>query len=187
MSDMANVKRVTINFKNPRVYGMDDNSFNDWKRQMTEQNATVIYDRRNNIYCVSPTMDYEMYYNYISYLNQVRGDWCRNGYLDAGMVPYIMWPSFMDNSIVLEQMRNVVRALGIDIITVPAVTYLKQNYVSTGRDYWIFKDDLYKLMKSMEQTSPVYKFDCNSADDATLSKFLKPLADMCISARGGIV
>ena len=39
----------------------------------------------------------------------------------------------------------------------------------------------------MQKASPEYRFDVKGPEDATLSKFLKPLADISIKARGGSV
>lgn len=181
-------KRITANFNRLMTFSHDDiQEFNKWKNDMIEKGAKVIFDRRNNIYCVAPTMDYEMYYNYIMYLNSCHDEWVNTGYLDAGMVPYIMWPSFMDASPVMEQMRNLTRQIGINLISVPSVSYLKPTYISNGQDYWIFREDLYNLMMVMQKASPEYRFDVKGPEDATLSKFLKPLADICVKARGGSV
>lgn len=186
--DLQGVKRVTANFT--WVNRFDRNTmadFNKWRDDMISRGAKVSFDRRNNIYCVAPTLDYEMYYNYVTYLNQCHNEWINYGLFDCGMVPYMMWPSFMDNSPVMEQMRTVARRIGITLIPVPAVTFLKQSYVANGQDYWIFREDLYALMKTMEQAGPEYTFDVSSPEEATLSKFLKPLADISRRSRGEVV
>jgi hypothetical protein len=189
--EVFKAKRVTANFKQVRIYNQDDSAdFAKWKNEMISKGAKVAYDRRNNIYCVAPTMDYDMYYNYVMYLNTYHQDWVNTGYFDAGMVPYLMWPSFMDASPVIEQMKKLTSTVGINIVSVPPVSLLKSSFVPTGQDYWIFRDDLYTLMTTMEYISPVYKFNVHGPEDATLSNFLKPLADMVIQARhkqGGTV
>jgi hypothetical protein len=184
--ESVNKKRITANFKDVRVFDQDSlQEFNKWKNDMIAKGAKVIFDRRNNIYCIAPTMDYEMYYNYVMYLNAYHNEWVNVGYFDAGMVPYMMWPSFMDASPVMEQMRKLTRTLGIDLISVPSVALLKPTYIANGQDYWIFREDLYNLMKVMEKSSPEYRFDVSRPEDATLSKFLKPLAELSVRARGG--
>lgn len=186
--DSVKLKRITANFQRMMTFNQDTlQEFNKWKNDMIAKGAKVAFDRRNNIYCVAPTMDYEMYYNYVMYLNSCHNEWVNTGYFDAGMVPYMMWPSFMDASPVMEQMRKLTRSVGVNLISVPSVALLKPTYISNGQDYWIFREDLYDLMKIMEQSSPEYRFDVSSPDDATLSKFLKPLAEISARARGGIV
>jgi hypothetical protein len=129
-------------------------------------------------------MDYEMYYNYVMYLNTCHNEWLGAGYFDAGMVPYMMWPSFMDSSGVMEQMRGIAKRLGLDLIAVPGVSFLKHSYISNGTDYWVFKEDLYKMACIMQETNPsLYAFNFKSPSDASLSGFLRPLAKISAAAR----
>lgn len=171
-------KRVTINFQRHKVFKSEqDKEFASWRDDIQKTGAQVVYDRRNGIYCVAPTMDYEMYYNYCVYLNESYNEWVGYGYFDMGMVPYLMWPSFMDSSVVLEQMRNIVRTVGVDLVKVPAVSFLKNAYGSNGVDYWIFREDLFELCKALKAADPhVYNYDIASPEHVTLSKFLEPLA-----------
>lgn len=178
------IKRVTANFQ--RLLNFDGSAVKEWKKYKEDQFAqgvTMAYDRRNNIYCIRPTMDYEMYYNYLNYLNECYSEWCGYGYFDAGLVPYLMWPSFMDNSPVMEQMRSVARVAGVELISVSSVSFLKEHYPASS-DYWVTREDLYKLAMYMQNASPVYKFDFTGPDDVSLSKFVKPLADISKSMRG---
>lgn len=178
-------KRVTVNFKRFKVFGTEqDKEFNAWKEEAKKNNMQVAYDRRNNIYCVNPTMDYEMYYNYCTYLNESYAEWLHYGYFDMGMVPYLMWPSFMDQSAVLEQMRSVVRTVGIELVKVPAVSFLKSAYASNGTDYWIFREDLKMLCDALSQIDPnMYHYDFRSLNDVNLTGFLEPLAEISRSRR----
>lgn len=179
-------RRVTNNFKRLRNYDSSElQSFNSWKAEMINNNVPVVFDKRNNIYCVAPTMDFEMYYNYLQYLNESYNEWLSYGYFDMGMVPYIMWPSFIGNATVVDEMRNVAKMANVTLIDVPSVSVLKPSYTSYGTDYWIFREDLYKIAKYMESVSPIYKFGIAGPEDATLSKFIKPLADIAVKLRGG--
>lgn len=182
----GSVKRVTHNFN--RLMNFDGSAvqeFGKWRDEQIEKGARIAFDRRNHIYCVNPTMDYEMYYNYLNYLNESYNEWMNYGYFDMGMVPYMMWPSFMESSPALEQMRRVARQAAIDLVPVPSVSLLKPSYISNGVDYWIFREDLFKLSKFMESRSQSYNFGFNSPDEVSLSKFLKPLADISRAARAG--
>lgn len=173
-------KRVTINFMRHKLFKTEqDKEFAAWRDEMVKNGAQVIYDRRNGIYCVAPTMDYEMYYNYCVYLNENYNSWVNYGYFDMGMIPYLMWPSFMDSSTVMEQMRKIVRAVGIDLIKVPSVSFLKNAYSASGVDYWIFREDLFQLCEALRQAdASVYPYSFSSPDEVTLSGFLKPLAEL---------
>lgn len=174
--DGTKLKRVTINFERFRTFSEDDTKeFNKWRQEMQDKRIPVGYDHRNNIYCVQPTMDYEMYYNYLNYLNQESDKWLHSGYLDAGMVPYLMWPSFMDSSSYLESMKRVASQAGIDIIKVPSVSLLKPSYVSNGTDYWVFREDLWKLAEIMEKKNPGLQFGFSKIEDVNISNYIKEL------------
>lgn len=179
-------KRITNNFKRLMTFdGSQVKEFEKWKNEQKERGAEIKFDKRNNIYCVGPTMDFEMYYNYVMYLNESYNDWLSYGYFDMGMVPYLMWPSFMDASPALEQMRKIARTVGVELIKVPSVSFLKHSYVSNGTDYWIFRDDLYTLCNFMNQADPAaYPYSLAGPDDACLSKFLEPLAQISRLQRG---
>lgn len=179
-------KRVTNNFQRLMTFTGDQvKEFEKWKNEQKELGYKVQFDKRNNIWCVGPTMDFEMYYNYVMYLNSCYNEWLSYGYFDMGMVPYLMWPSFMDASPALEQMRNVARVVGVELIKVPSVSLLKNSYVSNGTDYWIFRDDLYQLCQYMSMVdSATYSYNMSGPDDACLSKFLEPLAGISIKMRG---
>ena len=181
-------RRTTNNFVMLRDYnGSEADAFKVWKDKMITDKIPVAYDRRNNIYCVAPSMDFEMYYNYLQYLNSCSKDWLSYGYLDMGMVPYLMWPSFLEDSGVLEHMKAIAMLANVNLVPVPSVSFLKPSYVSNGTDYWIFREDLVKLARFMEEKSPVYKFPAiTGPDTATLTNFIKPLADYAKSLRGGV-
>lgn len=175
---MAN-RKVTINFQRFKTFGPEsDKEFKEYIEDSKSKGGIVAYDRRNNIYCVNPTMDIVMYYNYCNYLNECYAEWLHYGYFDMGLVPYLMWPSFMDNSSILEHMRDFPRKVGIDLVKVPTVSFLKPAYQSVGVDYWIRREDLWLLAKSMEDGNPgVYNFEYKGNGDMTLSQFLKGLVN----------
>lgn len=180
------VKRVTHNFK--RLMNDDGTFLKDWSRwrdSKEKEGHKFVYDRRNDIYCMDPTMDYEMYYNYLMYLNSSYNEWRTYGYLDMGMVPYMMWPSFMDSSTVLEYMRGVARKVGITLIQVPGVSFLKDSYVANGTDYWVFREDLLKLAMALEKAQPaLVNFGFNNEADISTSKFVEELSRISRLAGG---
>lgn len=183
--EVTKLKRVTHNFVRHRdFHENEDKDFNSWKNEMRAKGIVVGYDHRNNIYCVNPTMDYAMYYNYLNYLNECSNQWIHSGYLDMGMVPYLMWPSFMDSSSYLESMKRAAVQAGVDIIKVPSVSLLKPSYISNGTDYWIFKEDFYKLAKDMESKNSALQFGFASPDDVSTSAFVKELARFASSIGG---
>ena len=117
------------------------------------------YDLRNGIVCYSPTLDLKCYYNYIQFLNLCRNDWTSNGYLDMGMVPLVMLPSFFPEQ-VRELISNVIQAQGINVYAMPPVSNLKGTYRGVTSDVGVFRKDLAKVLNVREK-------------DATLSNWLR--------------
>lgn len=186
MEESAKVRRITNNFQRLITEtGEAISDFNKWRDNMVAQGAKVVYDKRNNIWCVNPTMDYEMYYNYLNYLNESYSEWLNYGYFDMGMVPFMMWPSFMSQSVVMEHMRNIARQVGITLIGVPSVSLLRTSYISNGSDYWIFREDLFKLACELEKGGAV-SFGFTGPMDVSLSAFLKPLAAISVAERSNV-
>lgn len=181
-------RRVTNNFKSVKNYtGSEAEQFKRWRTIMQEENAVVAYDRRNNIYCIAPTFDFEMYANYINYLNENYDQWLSYGYLDMGMVPYLMWPSFMNTTPdAVEYFRDVASKAGANMISVPSVSFLKMSYASTGTDYWVFREDMIKIMEYLESVNPNIRYPDKSIENATLSNFLKPLVEFSRAVRGDV-
>ena len=103
--------------------------------------ARKVYDIRNGIVCYNPTMDLTCYYNYISYLNTQQDQWRNFGYLDMGMVPLAMLPSFFPEEI-KEVLSNAARVKGITVHSMPPVSNLRGSYRGTVNDVWIFREEL---------------------------------------------
>ncbi len=179
-------KRVTKNFVRYKVYTAENEAeFVAWRNDAKDQQLPVAFDRRNNIYCINPTMDFRMYYNYCNYLNECYSEWQHYGYFDMGMVPYLMWPSFMNSTVILEKMRSMTRAAGVDLIQVPAVAFLRPSYSSTGTDYWMTRENMVKLCQYLDQTNPqINNYNITSPEQASLTAFLKPLADLEATLEG---
>lgn len=179
-------KRVTVNFQARLNYdGTLAKDWTKWREEQEKLGNKFIYDRRNDIYCMNPTMDYEMYYNYLNFLNSSYNEWRTYGYLDMGMVPYMMWPSFMDSSNVLEHMRGVARKVGITLIQVPGVSFLKDSYVANGTDYWVFREDLLKLANVLEKAQPnLVNFGFKNEADVSTSQFVNELSRIMKLAGG---
>lgn len=115
-------------------------------------------DYRNGIECINPTMDLTCYINYIEYLNARSSDWKTFAYLDLGMMPLVMAPSFMH-----EQMKDVfvetIKTLNIPCYEMPAVSMLNGTRVrDITSDIWVFKEDIGKLLGIPETKVTFSKF-----------------------------
>ena len=143
------MENVTINFQ---TVNPDSETVNG---------ETKYVDLRNGIVCVKPTMDLQCYYNYIKYLNLRQADWKSYGYLDMGMIPLVMLPSFFS-----EEVREILSAmalqLGIRVYAMPPVSNLRGTYRGTVSDVWVFREDLAKALGVKYQ-------------EATLTRWLKEI------------
>lgn len=101
-------------------------------------------DLRNGFICVDPTVDIECYLNYISLLNLNRDKWRSYGYLDLGMMPLVMGPSFMH-----EHLRNglvsIMTKYGIPCYDMPPVSNMYASCKLPYDDVWMFKSDVAKV------------------------------------------
>lgn len=121
----------------------------------------VAVDFRNGIYCANPTLDIDCYINYIDYLNMSQEDWVSYGYLDLGMVPLVMLPSFFPQD-VKDILSTAAQQVGIKVFPMPPVSHLKGSYKGTTSDVWVFREDLAEVL------------GC-SYMDATLTNWLKQI------------
>lgn len=110
------------------------------------------YDSRNDIVCYGPSMDIQCYLNYIELLNGLRKGndstpgWVNFGYLDLGMMPLVMAPSFLQSELLktFSEMKNVSE---IKAYFMPPVSLLKGECKLPDKDVWVFKEDVARVFK----------------------------------------
>ena len=82
---------LTENFTNELIIRNSDNSTKlEWMSNMESQKKDCYRDIRTKIFCAAPTMDFEMYYNYLELLNRLYPSWVSYGLFDSGFVPFIL-------------------------------------------------------------------------------------------------
>lgn len=150
------MKRVTVNFKFTDV--SSDAEADDLLRRCRENGRPYLFDRRNGIYCIEPTLDAVCYLNYLEYLNANYKDWKSFGYFDLGMIPLFMAPSFMQESL-MNELDILVSAWQIPIYTMRACSLLGTSYFGV-KDSWVKREDF-------EAATGI------PADKASMSAFLK--------------
>ena len=169
--DEKSKHRVTLNFKSTDLMFPDAKAFREYRE---EHKNDMLYDKRNGIWCICPTQNFEMYLNYLNYLNGNYREWQSFGYFDMGMVPYIMWPSFMESTIALELMKQLAKQAGVTLIQVYGTSFLKPTYAVNGADYWMFREDMVTLARFIEN-----KFgksvNIHTPEDAKLTEIVKVL------------
>ena len=107
-------------------------------------------DIRNTIVCHRPTMDWDCYRNYIKFLNSQAFRWVNHGYLDLGLVPLAMAPSFMQSSVV-EKMQSYARTIGVTGYLMPSVSLLLGRSQNLGNDLWVPKIELARALGIPEE------------------------------------
>lgn len=139
--------RVTENFID---LNLNEEEANNFMKEVVESGVYFETDKRNGIYCIRPTNDLVCYKNYIDYLNSYYSDWKSYGYLDLGLVPILLAPSFMADSL-NTQINELVKSWKIPLIQMPPVSFLRRGCLNATKDVWVKKTDLAKLLNVSEE------------------------------------
>lgn len=110
----------------------------------------VLEDKRTGIKCVNPTMDIECYLNYIELLNSLNDRWVSSGYLDWGMCPIWLPPSFLAMEGITAMQFQAYNKLGINVCSLPPVSFIREVCHLTEPDLWAFREDLEGVIKNPE-------------------------------------
>lgn len=126
----------------------------DYDYKFPEKCEGEFIDYRNGITCINPTCDLECYLNYIELLNSKRDEWKNYGYLDLGMVPILMAPSFMQAAL-LDSVNKLANAYKLPIYWMPPVTLLQDKCRIQTQDIWAFRSDIARIAgyKSEDEVS----------------------------------
>lgn len=135
------MKRLTVNFREELTRGLSDSQVDRVIKEAKESGRVVLLDTRNSIYCLDPTMDIECYKNYIDYLNAHYNEWRSYGYMDMGLVPITLEPSFLKSW--WEGTRyKLPMLLNCPVYSLRAVSFLNNGYVGSTKDSWVRRCDL---------------------------------------------
>ena len=185
--DLKGRKRLlTVNFKNLQVIDAADNkAFTNWKADMIEAGHEYIaYDRRNFIYCASPSGDFRMLQNYYELLNSLSLQWTNYDLFDQGYLPYVYWPSFkVDREGINEVMVKIASEADCEIIERPATSLFTKSKVAGLREYWIHREQLLKLMDWIEANPNGLKFGPRDINTVSMVQFVGAFAK---NVEGGI-
>lgn len=116
-------------------------------------------DERTGIICNDPVISLEGYLNYIELLNGLRSDWVCTRFIDFGMMPLVMAPSFYHN-LIKEELVKIAKVYDIPWFAVESISPLRVNYKSQDTDIWVYKSDVARVMGTTE-------------DQVTLSRFIR--------------
>lgn len=140
------MERITINFEPLAKFGLSEADGPRILKEYKEKDAIVAFDKRNSIICINPTLDVQCYLNYIMYLDSHYSEWVGCGYMDMGLVPILMCPSFMADTI-QQQVYAIAQKWDCSIYALRAVSFLNRGYVGATKDIWVKKEDLAKILK----------------------------------------
>lgn len=94
-----------------------------------------LLDRRNNIVSSYNTLDFKCYNNYLTLLLENRDKWKNYGYLDLGLIPVIMGPSWLHDRLV-EALLPIAGKMKLELIELPGASFASNKNYSTVKDYW---------------------------------------------------
>ena len=107
-------------------------------------------DERNGIYCYRLGTDYlQTYINYIELLYLHRKEWKGTGYLDLGMMPLVMAPSFMQE-LLTDILCRFANQLNIPVYSLPPVSMFFEKCKIPVNDVWVYKKDVARVMQLEE-------------------------------------
>ncbi len=101
----------------------------------------VLVDSRNNIETNFLIPGVQSYLNYLNLLMLMRDKWYSTAYLDLGMIPIIVAPSFMQEALVNSILPNFSKT-GLNIYPLPSSSFLSRNGYKGVAEYWAFRSDL---------------------------------------------
>lgn len=101
---------------------------------------TTLKDKRNGITTTNLIPGFQAYINYLDLLLDIRDKWISTGYLDLGMIPVIVAPSFMQEAMV-KGLLSVIQTQGLKVIPMPGTSFMLNNSMAETTDYWAFRDD----------------------------------------------
>jgi hypothetical protein len=124
----------------------------NWKlKHIDGDKNNIVYDIKSRVYCANPTMDFNCYYNYMVLLNQTYDYWKNYGLFDQGFKPLIYMPSFWRSQAVPDTLMQMATIAGVNLERGPSVSLMGVNRTAGYSDYWVYKDQLTKLIDFAEQ------------------------------------
>lgn len=108
----------------------------DYNYYCDEAFNKVFTDKRNGFEVKRPTMDMRCYLNYLQLLNSMRNKWVNFGYMDIGLIPLLIAPSFMQHTY-LPNVISVCSNNNIPYIILPAVSFMRSRCEKVSDDLWI--------------------------------------------------
>lgn len=106
---------------------------------------STLKDKRNGISTTNIIPGLQCYINYLELLVQLRDKWISTGYLDLGMIPIIMGPSFM-HEVLVTTILPIVQSQKIKIYAMPGTSFMLYDSMKGTTEYWAFREDLAEFL-----------------------------------------
>ena len=154
------------------ISNSDANSRSEWQLKKINEGLEIRYDSKSCSFCASPTLDFTCYYNYMILLNQTYDYWSNYGLFDQGYKPLIYMPSFWGSKEVPDMLMQMATISGVNLERGPHVSLMGVRKGAGYSDYWIYKNQLVKLIDFAEnqfferfKVEPKGRFDFGKRDE----------------------
>jgi hypothetical protein len=101
---------------------------------------STLKDKRNGISTSHLIPGMQCYINYMDLLVLLRDKWISTGYLDLGMIPVIVGPSFM-HEVLTTALLPSIKSQGLKVVPMPGSSFMLHNSMIGTTDYWAFRTD----------------------------------------------
>ncbi len=160
----------------------------NWKlKHINGDEKNIVYDIKSRVYCANPTMDFNCYYNYMVLLNQTYDYWKNYGLFDQGYKPLIYMPSFWKSQTVPDTLMQMATIAGVNLERGPNMSLMGVNKTAGYSDYWVYKDQLVKLINYAEkwftdkfgvEPKGMFDFGTRESDKVRPTQLVKVLANI---------
>ena len=105
----------------------------------------TLKDKRNGISTTNIIPGLQCYMNYLDLLLMLRDKWISTGYLDLGMIPIIVGPSFMHEALV-SSILPIIQMNKLKVYAMPGTSFMLRDTMKSSTDYWAFRDDVAQFL-----------------------------------------
>lgn len=121
----------------------------DYRKKVEHSPEKPYFDERTGFICYTPSLDLEMYRNYLELMDYYKDMWKSTSYLSLGMLPLVMLPSFCGN-MYNNMFYKLSEIIGITSYSMNSTSFFKTSYKSND-DIWFFRKDYAELV-GIEET-----------------------------------
>lgn len=129
------ITNITYNFT------FDENKY----KKHPDMIYTTVKDKRNGISTTNLIPDLQCYINYLSLLVQLRDKWISTAYLDLGMIPIIVGPSFM-HEVLVSTLLPIIQTKNLKIYAMPGSSFMLNGSMIGTTEYWSFRNDVAEFL-----------------------------------------